>query len=88
MGAADSFDMLSSGGGHTSVACGFVLLNTAVDVVTGRCLVISTPHLASVAPAVVVLPPSARLLLMLTMLLLLRMPNWLLPMLLLVLDSE
>ena len=40
VGAADSFDGLNSGGGHMSVAAGFVPLDTAVDVVTRRCLVI------------------------------------------------
>ena len=40
VGAADSFDTLSSGGGHMSVAAGFVLLDTAVGVVMGRCLMI------------------------------------------------
>ena len=40
LGAADSFDALSLGGGHMSVAAGFVLLDTAVGVVMGRCLVI------------------------------------------------
>ena len=40
VGAADAFDVLSSGGGHTSVAVGSVLLDTAINVVMGRCLVI------------------------------------------------
>ena len=40
VGAADFFDALSSGSGHMSVAAGFVLLDTTVDVVMGRCLVI------------------------------------------------
>ena len=40
VGAADFFDVLSSGGGHMSVAAGFVLLDTAVGVVMGRRLVI------------------------------------------------
>ena len=38
-GATDSFDALSSGGGHMSVATGFVLLDTAISVIMGRCLV-------------------------------------------------
>ena len=87
VGAADSLDTLSSGGGHMSVAAGFVLLDTAVGVAMGRCLVELTPHMASAA-STVILPPPARLLLMLTMLLLWMMPNWLLPLLLLVFDSE
>ena len=70
-----------------SVAAGFVLLNTAVGVVMGHCLVIWTPHTAFAASAVD-LPPPARLLLMLTLLLLLMMPDWLLTVLLLVFDSE
>ena len=37
--AADSFEALSSGGGYMSIAAGFVLLDTAVGVVMGRCLV-------------------------------------------------
>ena len=40
VGVADSFDALSSGGGHMSVFAGFLLLGTAVGVVMGRCLVI------------------------------------------------
>ena len=40
VGAADSFDALSSVGGPISVATGFVLLDTTVGVVMGRCLVI------------------------------------------------
>ena len=87
VGAGDSFDALSSGGDHISVAVGVSLLDTAVRVVMGRWLVIRTPHTTSAA-STVVLPPSARLLLMLTMLLLLMMPNWLLALLLLVFDSE
>ena len=71
-----------------SVAAGFVLLNTVVGVVMGRCLVIWIPRTTASAAPTVVLPPSARLLLMLNMLLLLMMPNWLLPLLLLVFDSE
>ena len=38
--AADSFDALSSGGRHMSNAADFVLLDTVVVVVMGRCLVI------------------------------------------------
>ena len=87
VGAANSFDALSSDGGHMSVSADFVLLDTAVGVVMGRCLVIGTLHTDSAA-STVVLPLSARLLLMLTMLLVLMMPNWLLPLLLLVFDSE
>ena len=88
VGAADSLDALSSGGGHMSVAAGFVLLDTAaVVVVMGRCLVILTPHTASTT-STVVLPPSTRLLLTLTMLLLRMMPNWLQPLVLLVFDTE
>ena len=40
VGAADFSSALSSGGGHMSVAAGFVPLNTAAGVVMGRCLVI------------------------------------------------
>ena len=40
VGAANSFDALSSGGDHMVVIVGFVLLDTAVGVVMGRCLVI------------------------------------------------
>ena len=74
LGAADSFGALSLGGGHMSVATGFVLLDTAVGVVMGRSLVILTPHTVSAA-STVILPPSTRLLLMLTMLLVLMMPK-------------
>ena len=40
VGAADFFDALSSGGSHMSVAADFVLLDTALGIVMGRCLVI------------------------------------------------
>ena len=70
-----------------NVAAGFVQLDTAVGIVMGRCLVIRTPYTAPTASTNVLLP-SARILLMLTMLLLIIMPNWLLPLLLVVLDSE
>ena len=40
VGAADSLDSPSSSGGHMSVAVGFVLLGTAVDVVMRRFLVV------------------------------------------------
>ena len=40
VGATNSFGALSSGGGHMSVAAGFVLFDTAVGFIMRRCLVI------------------------------------------------